>query len=127
MAGEFRCSAFDKPSFEAALVELRRLAREREPKRFLPELQRLCAQAGVAVVVAPAPAGCPVSGATKRLGINKALIILSLRGKFDDKLWFTYFHEAGHVVKHGKSLTFLNILGEDGLNASESGSGRVCG
>ena len=119
LAGELRCSAFDKSSFEAALVEVRRLTREREPKRFLPELQRLCAQAGVAVVVAPAPAGCPVSGATKWLGTNKALIILSLRGKSDDKLWFTYFHEAGHLLKHGKSLTFLEILGEDGLNANE--------
>lgn len=119
LAGELRCNAFEKSSFEAALAEVRRLTREREPKRFLPELQRLCAEAGVAVVVAPAPAGCPVSGATKWLGASKALIILSLRGKSDDKLWFTYFHEAGHLLKHGKSLTFLDILGEDGLNASE--------
>jgi Zn-dependent peptidase ImmA (M78 family) len=60
-----------------------------------------------------------VSGATKWLSPSKALIILSLRGKSDDKLWFTFFHEAGHLLKHGKSLTFLDILGQDGLNPLE--------
>ena len=45
--------------------------------------------------------------------------MLSVRGKSDDKLWFTFFHEAGHLLKHGKSLTFLDILGEDGLRPKE--------
>jgi Zn-dependent peptidase ImmA (M78 family) len=35
---------------------------------------------------------------------------LSLRGKTDDHLWFTFFHEAGHVLKHGKRAVFV----EDG-------------
>ena len=119
LAAEVRCDDFNKVRFETVLADVRGLTRERDPKSFLPALQHLCSQAGVAVVVAPAPAGCPVSGATKWLGANKALILLSLRGKTDDKLWFTFFHEAGHLLKHGKSLTFLDILGEDGLNAAE--------
>lgn len=119
LAANRRCEDYDKTKFESVLAQVRALTREREPKKFLPELQRLCAQAGVAVVLAPAPTGCPVSGATKWLGPNKALIILSVRGKSDDKLWFTFFHEAGHLLKHGKSLTFLDILGEDGLNPEE--------
>nr|MDP2190989.1 HigA family addiction module antitoxin [Rhodoferax sp.] len=119
LAANRRCEDYDKTKFESVLAQVRALTREREPKKFLPELQRLCAQAGVAVVLAPAPTGCPVSGATKWLGTNKALIILSVRGKSDDKLWFTFFHEAGHLLKHGKSLTFLDTLGEDGLNPEE--------
>ena len=119
LASDVRCDDFNKVRFEAVLADVRGLTRESDPHKFLPALQRLCSLAGVAVVVAPAPAGCPVSGATKWLGANKALILLSLRGKTDDKLWFTFFHEAGHLLKHGKSLTFLDILGEDGLNAAE--------
>jgi len=93
--------------------------------KFLPELVTKCAKAGVAVVFAPAPKGCPVSGATKWLSANKALIMLSVRGKTDDKLWFTFFHEAGHLLKHGKRLIFLDILGEDGLNPEEEEQANV--
>lgn len=119
MAAQLPCAKFDKAKFELALDEIRALTGERSPANFLPQLQARCAAAGVAVVVVPAPTGCPASGATKWLGGNRALIVLSLRGKTDDKLWFTFFHEAGHLLNHGKSLTFLDILGEDGLHPSE--------
>jgi HTH-type transcriptional regulator/antitoxin HigA len=32
---------------------------------------------------------------------------LSFRGKTDDHLWFTFYHEAGHVMKHGKRAMFV--------------------
>lgn len=119
MAEELRCADFDRAAFQAALQTIRGLTRMRDPHEFVPKLAAHCARAGVAVVVAPAPKGCPVSGATKWLSPNRALIMLSVRGKSDDKLWFTFFHEAGHLLKHGKSLTFLDILGEDGLQPKE--------
>ena len=118
-AAELRCAEYDKFKFEQALAEIRSLTRIVDPAKFLPDLKRLCAAAGVAVVVAPAPGGCPVNGATKWLAPTKALIMLSVRGKSDDKLWFTFFHEAGHLLRHGKSLTFLDILGEAGLHPTE--------
>lgn len=118
-AEDMRLGDYDRWAFEATLKEIRTLTVERDPRVFIPKLTELCAGVGVAVVFAPAPNGCPVSGATKWLGTNKALIMLSLRGKTDDKLWFSFFHEAGHLLKHGKRLTFLDILGEDGLNQKE--------
>jgi HTH-type transcriptional regulator / antitoxin HigA len=119
VADGIRCAPFDKEKFTAALQRIRALTCESTPGQFAPTLTALCAQAGVALVIAPAPEGCPVSGATKWLSPEKALIVLSVRGKTDDKLWFTFFHEAAHLLKHGKSLTFLDILGEDGLNPTE--------
>lgn len=118
-AEKLRCGEFSRERFEAALQEIRGLTLERDTAKFVPALIEKCAKAGVAVVFAPAPKGCPVSGATKWLGANKALIMLSVRGKTDDKLWFTFFHEAGHLLKHGKRLIFLDILGEDGLEPEE--------
>ncbi len=38
---------------------------------------------------------------------------LSLRYKTDDQLWFTFFHEAGHILLHGKRQVFLEIDGKD--------------
>lgn len=114
-----RLGDYDRCAFETALNEIRALTVEQDPNVFIPRLKALCSGIGVAVVLAPAPKGCPVSGATKWLGANKALIMLSLRGKTDDTLWFSFFHEAGHLLKHGKRLTFLDILGEDGLNQKE--------
>lgn len=118
-AALLRCGEFDQKRFEAALVVARGLTRERSPAKFLPQLAEVCCNAGVAVVIAPAPKGCPVNGATKWLSPTRALVLLSVRGKSDDKLWFTFFHEAAHLLKHGKRLTFLDILGEDGLSDAE--------
>lgn len=114
-----RCADYDRAAFQSALESARALTRVRSPGEFLPQLVALCAGAGVAVVIAPAPKGCSVSGATKWLSPNRALIMLSVRGKSDDKLWFTFFHEAAHLLKHGKSLTFLDVLGENGLHPKE--------
>ena len=34
---------------------------------------------------------------------------LAERGKSDDLLWFTFFHEAGHILLHGKRDVFSTI------------------
>lgn len=122
---ELFCDRYSESTFKAVLNDLRDLSKERSPDVFLPKLTALCASAGVAVVLEPAPPGCPVSGATKWLSSDKALIMLSVRGKTDDKLWFTFFHEAGHILLHGKSLTFLDILGEDGLDPIQEDEANV--
>jgi Zn-dependent peptidase ImmA (M78 family) len=45
----------------------------------------------------------------KWLSSDKAMILLSLRGKSEDKFWFSFFHEAGHVVlQHSKKELFIN-------------------
>src|SRR5206468_385214 len=38
---------------------------------------------------------------------ERALIQLSLRYKRNDVLWFTFFHEAGHILLHGKKELFV--------------------
>ncbi len=83
------------------------LTRKRDPKLFIPELKRRCAECGVAVVIVRAPTGCRASGATRFLSRDKALLLLSFRYLSDDHFWFTFFHEAGHLLLHGKSALFL--------------------
>ena len=109
-AQEIDCRPFDDETFQQSLVEEIRPLTVEPPEVFQPELERLCAQAGVAVVFLPQLPRARVSGATRWLTPKKALIQLSLRYKTDDHLWFTFFHEAGHILLHGKRDLFL----EDG-------------
>ncbi|MFZ5524318.1 MAG: HigA family addiction module antitoxin [Pseudomonadota bacterium] len=112
-AARISCSPFDKTTFRAALDRIRTLTVE-PPEIFGPQMQELCAQAGVAVVFVPSLPKTAVSGATRWLNPNKALIQLSLRYRTDDHLWFTFFHEAGHILLHGKKEFFLE--GANGLD-----------
>lgn len=114
-AERIQCRPFDKQAFKAALPRLRELTAEASPRVFVPEVKQICAECGVAVVLVPAPRGCPVHGATRWLGTDRAVLALTLRYKTNDLLWFTFFHEAAHILKHGKKL--LVIEGIDGLDA----------
>jgi Zn-dependent peptidase ImmA (M78 family) len=95
---------------------MRTLSRLKDPQQFLPHLQVLCASCGVALVVVRAPKGCRASGATRFLSTEKALIALSFRHRTDDHFWFTFFHEAAHLILHAKDALFL----EDGSDVTET-------
>lgn len=110
-AATIKTEAFDKSAFKDALMKLRTLTREADPEIFIPQLVDACAKCGVAVVMEPAPKGCPVSGATLWIGQDKALLMLSLRHKTNDHFWFSFFHEAGHLLRHGKRLRFIEMEG----------------
>jgi addiction module HigA family antidote len=100
------CRPFDRERFEAALREARALTVQASEK-YLRRLKEICASAGVAVVYVPELSGCRAYGATRWLSPTKALIQLSLRGQRNDFFWFTFFHEAAHLLFHGKRLTFV--------------------
>lgn len=111
-AQKIACGPFDEARFRAALTEVRKLT-VRPSQVIGPELRRLCAESGVAFVFVPEVGKTHVSGFTGWLTPTKALIQQSLRHKSDDHLWFTFFHEAGHILLHGKKETFLEIDGQD--------------
>ncbi len=107
LASQIECRPWNATRFEESLARIRPLTRHKDPKRFLAELSRLGAESGVAIVVARAPSGCRASGATRFLSRDKALLMLSFRYLTDDQFWFTFFHEAGHLVLHSGSDLFL--------------------
>lgn len=122
-AEQIDCSAFDKAVFKQVLSDARHWTNEGDPAVFIPHLVKECALAGVAVVLVPAPKGCPVSGATRWLSADKALLMLSLRHKSNDHFWFSFFHEAGHLLLHGKKLLFVDVANRiDGADEDEADS-----
>ncbi len=99
-AEEIDCQPWDANKFKESLSKIRSLTTIKDPTKFVPELTKICAQSGVAVVVVRTPRGCPVSGATKFISNDKALLLLSFRHLTDDHFWFAFFHEAGHLFLH---------------------------
>lgn len=106
-AQSITCGVWNPDRFRGTLAAIRTLTRKKDPDVFIPELRTLCAGCGVAVVILRAPTGCRASGATCFLTPNKALLLLSFRYLSDDHFWFTFFHEAGHLVLHNRSALFL--------------------
>jgi hypothetical protein len=103
---EIPCAPYEKDGFKSALAKIRALTRT-GPEAFQEQTLALCSAVGVAVVIVRAFPGAPVYGATRWMTPEKALIQLSLRGKYEDHFWFTFFHEAGHILLHGKKGVFI--------------------
>jgi HTH-type transcriptional regulator / antitoxin HigA len=117
---------YDKRAFDELLPQLRQLCSEPDPGVFAPRIVQACAAVGVAVVFVPRPPGCPLHGATRWLGPRKAMLALSLRYKSHDQLWFSFFHEAFHILRHGKKLLILE--GMEGLDpALEAEADQLAG
>jgi HTH-type transcriptional regulator / antitoxin HigA len=101
--------AYDEACFKAALTEVRGLSC-RSPQEFQPRMKQLLHDAGVAFVVVPALPRTHVSGVARWLNARRPLIQLSLYGKQNDRFWFSFFHEAAHILLHSqhKRSVFLD-------------------
>ena len=73
---------------------------------FLPELQGLCRQAGVILVFSPSLTNAKANGATRWIR-DMPLVQVSDYHKQYDIVWFSLFHELGHILLHGKRDVFL--------------------
>lgn len=93
---------YDEAKFKRALEEMRSLT-VLSPEQFAPHLDALFRDSGVIFELVPAIPRAYVSGVARWLEVDRPLIQLSLFGKTNDKFWFTLFHEAAHILLHGKS------------------------
>jgi plasmid maintenance system antidote protein VapI len=123
-AAKLICKPYSETGFRNALQAVRKLT-VKHPVEFVPEMVRLCADAGVALVFVPEIKGAMVHGATKWLANNKAMIILNLHGKKDDIFWFTFFHEAAHILESNKEALIVDVIGnKEKKTASEQRADR---
>ena len=104
---EIECEPYDRRRFQQALQTIRGTTRE-EPPVAGPEMIRLCAEAGVAVALVPSMPKVPWNGATRWLTPSKAMLLLSHRGKAEDRFWFSFYHEAGHILNGSKRQLIID-------------------
>ena len=110
--GEIQSNKIEMPEFDIELLKINaNKIREFANKTFLSqfdkikELLRMC---GVSLIFEPHLPKTYVTGVSYKVSPSKAIIMISDRGKKDDILWFTLFHEIAHLIKHGKKEVFVD-------------------
>lgn len=104
-AKKLRLPVFDKAAFKQSLTRIRELMNA-APKDLNVQLIEECRKVGVALVFVKELPRTYVHGAVRWNGDNP-IIQLSCRYRVEDIFWFSFFHEAGHVLLHGKREVFL--------------------
>jgi Zn-dependent peptidase ImmA (M78 family) len=99
---------FDKEKFKSVLQEALVMVRK-HPEDFAVRLRSLCQEAGVALVYTVQIQKAPASGAVRWVG-GHPLLQLTDRYKTNDHFWFNFFHEAGHILLHGKKDVFYEDM-----------------
>ena len=119
LAQEIECHSFDKAQFRTTLQGVRALT-TRPFDEVRDELVTVCSQSGVAVVLTPELPKTHISGVARWLTPQKALIQLTCRYNRADSFWFSFFHEAGHLLLHGKSRIFIDTDSYEGEEEEEA-------
>ena len=113
-AEQQECAHYNKSQFQKAVQSIRNLTRE-PIDIALKQAEKLCNEAGVALALVKPLKRMALSGAAWWLSPRKAIIQLTARHNTDDHLWFSFFHEAAHVLFHSKRDVYV-----DGNNGSET-------
>ena len=118
-ARDVETGPFDAKLFAAVVSEAS--LRTAEPvERAFPTIQESSAGAGVAVVLVKELPKIGCHGVTRWIQDDKALIQLCLRYKTADQLWFSFFHEACHVLRHSRKRTYIQDIADRSVEEAEA-------
>lgn len=120
-AEKLNAPEFEKSTFKNIMPEIKKIMSE-QPDDFFERLQATCLDAGVKVVHTPCLPKTAIHGSTRWIN-NVPLIQLSGRYRRNDIFWFTFFHEVGHILLHGKkyiSIENVDYAGENEIYEKEA-------
>lgn len=80
------------------------------PEYFYPKLKDMLSECGVSLVILPTLKNSNINGVVKWLDSSKVMMALNTRGAYNDKFWFSFFHELKHVLQKAKRKM---IIGEE--------------
>jgi HTH-type transcriptional regulator/antitoxin HigA len=106
-AESIQTAPYNATALKAMLPDLRQFTTA-SPQQFEKKLVGRCAECGVALVFVPHLPKTYANGAARWVGKERAIVQLSLRYRFSDVFWFTFFHEIGHLLLHGKRAFFVD-------------------
>ncbi len=117
--GERHELRYDEDKFRSALDEIRNLT-TLTPEEFQRKMQVACENAGVILIFVPSIPKAKVSGVARWINRQCPIIQLSLLGKSNDRFWFSFFHEAAHILLHteAKENIFLDDKHDSDCNSS---------
>ncbi len=105
---QFDIPVFSNENLKAQLPKMQALANAGKSD-FLSELIQLCREVGIILVCTPHLRNSKARGATRWLK-DTPLVQVSDSYKRYDIFWFSFFHELGHILLHGKREVFLEGL-----------------
>ncbi len=119
--GEIQSNKEDCPKFDIQkLKENSKKIRQLASNPFLEEyddIKKLLKDSGVSLILEPHLPNTYVNGVSYNLSPDKAIIMISDRGKKDDILWFTLFHEIAHLIKHSKKEIYVDYENGEKTNS----------
>lgn len=84
--------------------------------------KKLCNKLGIYLVLYPTITNCKIRGALKNY-FGKPAILLSGRFGTMDHIWFAFFHELGHLIKHYNTKYFgISYEGDTSKEEAEANS-----
>lgn len=89
------------------LPEIRKMTLQ-EPENFIPRLQNIFAECGVAFVLLPHLKNSGINGVVKWVSPNRVVLAMNDRRAYADTFWFSLFHEIKHVLQQKTKTVFLN-------------------
>ena len=93
-----QCAPYKEAAFLKALTRLKKVT-TLPVGEWVVAIQEECNACGVAYVLLPELPKTHVSGAARQITDDVALIVQTGRYKDDGHFWFTFFHEARHVLQ----------------------------
>lgn len=117
-ANQIVTEPFVKDRLKEILPEMKKLS-QINSHESIKKLKELCRNNGIVLVILPNLPKTYVNGVSKWLGKDKAIIILSNKGKKIDAFWFNFFHELGHILYHNKKEIFVSTKETEKLEIEE--------
>ncbi len=97
-AQQLQTTEYDEEAFRQALMSIRQLTVQPYAE-FIPIISDLCAESGVVFCMVQELPKSGAVGAMRWMKDGRPMIQMSLRHKWADIFWFTFFHEACHVLQ----------------------------
>ena len=107
-AQQIHSKPYSVKEFKSLLPELKSVITE-NPHDVFQQIQNLCLTSGVKVVYTPFLTKTPINGATRWLN-DTPVIQLTSSEKRNNIFLFSFFHEVGHILLHGKKEIFLEQI-----------------
>lgn len=104
-ASEIQADTYSEKIFRDVLYKIKELMIQ-HPKNFFDILQQICLKAGVKVIHTSKLKNMGITASTRWIQ-GSPVIQLTDRFSRNDIFWWTFYHQAGHIILHGKKDIFL--------------------
>ena len=98
---------FNEEKINSSIDVLRSMTLQ-DPNIFYPQMKELLNECGVSLVILPSLKNSNINGVVKWIDNEKVMMALNTRGAYNDKFWFSFFHELKHVLQKAKRKMIVN-------------------